>query len=98
MAKRKQSPRMGYLKLTRAGLESVWFQRATVKGKQFANKAAGHGMTKTVNELWDAMNWSGEGMVTVGPRPAEAFLRWARTVDGWRDGYAVWEPTGESRL
>jgi hypothetical protein len=93
-------PRMGYLKLTRAGLGSVWFQRATVGGHQAKNKASSASplATAMAMSLWESMSWSGEGMVTTAPKNAEVFLRWARSLEGWRDGYAVWEPTGESRL
>lgn len=93
--------RMGYLKLTRAGLESVWFQRMTVAGhraKVAFDTLANAGRSVTARKLWEDMNWNPEGMVTTGPKNAELFLRWARSVDGWRDGYAVFEPTGESRI
>ena len=92
-----ERPRMGYLKLTRDGLMSNWFVRATERRGRFtaSGKREAGSMTE---QLWDNMNFSPEGMATTGPKYAEAFFKWASSIDGWKDTYVVWEPTGEKRV
>jgi hypothetical protein len=94
----------GYLKITKAGIESPWWESVRSNLKAWRKvplwgtaKSGIKGSSAEVRELVDQISFSPELMIVASPHRAAKVLAWAKTLPGWREGFMVFEPGGEVR-